>query len=63
MKQPDWRRITAGAVQTSSVEKKALAKQSHAFNLNNRKFKVRRHLYTMKRSDDEQEIFPTVSLT
>lgn len=40
------RRITAGAVRTSDAEKKEFAKQSHAFNLNNRKFR---------------DIFPTVS--
>ena len=34
-------RITAGAVRTTDEEKRALAKQSHQFNLNNRKFKVR----------------------
>ncbi|CAD6567181.1 MAG: Ubiquitin-conjugating enzyme E2 6 [Tremellales sp. Tagirdzhanova-0007] len=31
--------ITAGAVRTTDAEKRTLAKQSHAFNLSNRKFK------------------------
>ncbi|KAK8844079.1 hypothetical protein IAR55_006873 [Kwoniella newhampshirensis] len=31
--------ITAGAVKTTDEQKRALAKQSHAFNLNNRKFR------------------------
>lgn len=32
--------ITAGAVKTTDEQKRQLAAQSHAFNLNNRKFRV-----------------------
>jgi ubiquitin-conjugating enzyme E2 J2 len=33
--------ITAGAVKTTDEQKRQLAAQSHGFNLNNRKFRVR----------------------
>ena len=33
-------RVTAGGIRTTAEQKKALAKTSHAFNLNNRKFRV-----------------------
>jgi len=35
-------RVTAGAARTTVEQKKALATQSHAFNLNNKKFRVSR---------------------
>lgn len=35
-------RITAGAVRSTEAEKKALAKQSHAFNISSKKFRVSR---------------------
>ena len=35
-----WRRITAGAVRTTDEQKKTFAKQSHTFNLSNKKFRV-----------------------
>lgn len=38
-------RITAGAVKTTNEEKRLLAKQSHAFNLRSKKFRVRIYSY------------------